>query len=296
MGPLSRRETPPALFAVDPALCVRALDVGPWIDRADSLLSENHTAEALSQLVRQLAPLNPVPPDAEAWATLNLFHTGFQSDVPISDSFVIATRPEYFALDWHELPLTALAAFIRAWQVIEEIGLRRGETPLLFANAGSPLSGRSLTDPHAQAQLCTSHPELYRTLHQNRSWFSDLLKECNEIEIDVPAAKNFALFAHPAPEFNYTLLIVAREPIECLAEADAQDVAVVLDAALKRLMRRLGEQPAYNVIVRGLDAGHLHLEVIPRSTNIKGGAEIAAGSATIDVDPEWVKEALAAGP
>jgi hypothetical protein len=30
--------------------------------------------------------------------------------------------PEYFALDWHELPLTALAAIVRAWQVIEEIG------------------------------------------------------------------------------------------------------------------------------------------------------------------------------
>ena len=184
-------------------------------------------------MARESAPLNPAPLDAEAWVTLNLFHTAFQSDVPISDSFIIATKPEYFALDWHELPLTALAAFVRAWQVIEDIGLRRGETPLLFANAGGPLSGRSLTDPHAQAQLCIRPPQLYRTLQQNRSWFIELLKECEEIEIDAPAAKNFALFAHPAPEYNYTLLIVAREPIERLAEADAQEVATILDAALK---------------------------------------------------------------
>jgi len=148
MGPLSRRETPAALFAIDRALDVRALNVAPWADRANSLATEKPTADELSRIVRELAHLNPVPPDAEVWATLNLFHTGFQSDVPVSDSFVIATRPEYFALDWHELPLSALAAIVRAWQVIEEIGRERGEIPLLFGNAGGPLSGRSLTDPH----------------------------------------------------------------------------------------------------------------------------------------------------
>ena len=39
-GPLSRRETPAAVFAIDRALEVRALDVAPWADRADSLASE----------------------------------------------------------------------------------------------------------------------------------------------------------------------------------------------------------------------------------------------------------------
>ena len=295
MGPLSRRETPAALFAIDRALDVQALNIGPWADRANSLASEKPTAEELSRIVRELAPLNPVPPDAEVWVTLNLFHTGFQSDTPVSDSFVIATRPEYFALDWHELPLSVLAAIVRAWQVIEEIGRERGETPLLFGNAGGPLSGRSLTDPHAQAQLCVTPPDLYRILDQNRCWFSDALTENPELEIEVPAVKNLALLAHPAPDYNYTQLIVARGPTERLAEADPMEVAIILDAALKGLMRRLGERPAYNVVARGLGAGHLHLEIIPRTTNIKGGAEIAAGSATIDVDPEWVKDALAAG-
>ena len=295
MGPLSRRETPAALFAVDRALDVRALNVAPWADRANALTTEKPTADELSRIARDLAHLNPVPPDAEVWATLNLFHTGFQSDVPVSDSFVIATRSEYFALDWHELPLTALAAIVRAWQVIEEIGRERGETPLLFGNVGGPLSGRSLTDPHAQARLCVTQPDLYRTLAQNRSWFSDALNESPELEIDVPAVKNLALLAHPAPEFNYTLLIIARARVERLAEADPKEVAIVLDTALKALVRRLGDRPAYNVVARGLGAGHLHLEVVPRTTNIKGGAEIAAGSATIDVDPEWVKVALAAG-
>ena len=89
-GPLSRRETPPALFAVNGALQVQALNIEPWTDRAKALQLENATAEQLSRAVRELAPLNPVPPDAEAWVTLNHYHTGLQSHIPVSDWLVIA--------------------------------------------------------------------------------------------------------------------------------------------------------------------------------------------------------------
>jgi hypothetical protein len=68
----------------------------------------------------------------------------------------------------------------------------------------------------------------------------------------------------------------------------------MLGEALTRLVKYLGPSLAYNIVVRGLGAGHLHIEIIPRTTNIKGGAELAAGSVTIDRDPELVKAALCA--
>jgi len=106
--------------------------------------------------------------------------------------------------------------------------------------------------------------------------------------------KNLAVLAHPAPEFNYTTLIVSRAPSERLADADPREVALALGTAIQRLVVSLGGQPAYKILARGLGAGHLHLEIVPRSTNVKGGAELAAGSATIDVDPTLARDALAA--
>ena len=290
IGPLSRRETPPALFAIDGELRVQALDVGRWVDRAKARVPENPSAEDLSSLARDLGAFNPAPSDAEAWVALNLFHTALQSSIEVSDSFVIATRPEQFALDWHELPIIVLAAFVRAWQVIEELARQRGEIPLLFANTGGPPSGRSLPDPHAQAQLCVTRPDLYRVLTQNQSGLADISSTAGKLEIDVPDIDELALFAHPAPEHNYTLAIVPRRPVERLAEVNPLEIATVLHVALLRLVALLGPDSAYNIVCRGLGAGHLHLEVIPRTTNIRGGAEIAAGSATIDVDPRFVRE------
>jgi len=292
MGPLSKRETPPALFAVDKNLRVEALNVGPWVERANTLGLDHGGADRLRGSLPELAALNPVPSDAVVWATLNLYHTGLQSDVLVSDSFIIALSPEYFDLDWHELPVLALAAIVRGWQVIEEVAFRRSEIPLLFGNAGSSLSGRSLSEPHAQAQLCVQQPALYRAYDENRTWFCEVLAR-KDLEIPTPENDHLALFAHPAPEFNYTMLVVARGSIERLADADPQEMAIMLNTALTRLVRHLGGRPAYNIIVRGLGAGHLHLEIIPRNTNTKGGAELAARSATIDVDPKSAKEALA---
>ena len=100
------------------------------------------------------------------------------------------------------------------------------------------------------------------------------------------------MLAHPAPEHNYTMLIVPRRPLERLAEADAKEVGSALATAIKRLVGHLGRDTSYNILARGLGAGHMHLEIVPRSTNVKGGAELAAGSATIDVDPRLARDTL----
>ena len=100
------------------------------------------------------------------------------------------------------------------------------------------------------------------------------------------------LLAHPAGQMPYELLIAPLEHrASGLADGRLLVAALRLLAEGIRRLRRLEGAVAWNAWLH--DAGHWHLEVVPR-LNMLGGAELGAGIYVNAVAPEQAATALRA--
>lgn len=81
---------------------------------------------------------------------------------------------------------------------------------------------------------------------------------------------------------------------ENIGNIKTSDFASALQAAVRGLRGQFGAEPAFNVVLRtGPEVGHVHAEIVPRtSVNILAGWEIAGHEIVITVDPKVISSEL----
>ncbi len=194
-----------------------------------------------------------------------------------------------------ELSDDQLALMAEAWQLRARNALDQGFPYLhAFVNEGRA-AGASLAHTHSQlVPLPEPPPALAAELPRLERGTCVLCRLAAAETADgghvVLENDGVVLLAHPAGHVPYELLIAPLEHrASGLADGDGLVTALRLLGEAMRRLRRLEGPVAWNAWLH--DAGHWHIEVVPR-LNMLGGAELGAGIYVNAVAPEQAAAAL----
>jgi len=221
--------------------------------------------------------------------------------------FVVAVAPAYHDSDLgillpgrdrvpgEPLPSAVVEALVLSWLGLEAWARERDLLPVPFINGGrDPLSGQSIACFHSQvcALAHKQAPPAYAALREQRERRGcPLCRIVADPGLCVADLGPVLVAAHPAPEREYTWLVLPRDHLAWLDDLPSlEQFAAGLTAAARLYERLLGGVPAYVLVVRsGEEAGHLHAEIVPRAgVNVPGGFEQATGLFVVSRDPRAV--------
>lgn len=254
-----------------------------------------------------LVPLVHPPEPWLARVFLNLTPALVSRESP-ANAFVVSVSPAHHDADLAPirrtvatpvLPVDVVTAVVRCWQALDDWASVQGLTAVPFINGGKDrASGQSISCFHSQVVAVGPEdaPPLYQAIARRRAAAGcPVCAVLADPGLWVADVGKVALAVHPAPDRDLTLLVAPRSETARLGEVHPlKDLARGLLLAAACLDRRLGGLPAYNVALRlGLQVGHLHAEVVPRSgVNVRAGFEVATGLTVLTRNPYAVAARL----
>jgi hypothetical protein len=267
------------------------------VERGNNWLAQNGpvTPENFAGLLDAFEQNYPLSSTALVSVVPNLMPLPGLGDASVQNVFVItANRQFHDCEDFADCPPEIFAGMIQASAALS--ALQPTTTVVPYINGGRHrMSGATVAHPHGQVALLEGIPSLFGKLRYSKQLGTCRicqLVEMGELHIQAPESKSMVLMANPAPEYSFSLLLLARDCVDDLAQVDAFEFARLYIRAIAVLSEILGNTPAYNLAIR-VGAGHLHAEIVPRSgVNIKAGAEIAIQEAFVDVSPSQVVRAF----
>jgi hypothetical protein len=242
--------------------------------------------------------LNLIPMVADAATGANAFVVGVPEEYHHLEPAL--TRDELAADPAGPvLPQPVLEGLLGVWTVLEAWSAFRGLLPVAFVNGGrSRLSGQSAPCFHGQflALPPASVPPVYELLQLRRAAGEcPLCALLGDEGLRAATIGRMAVVVHPAPTRDLTLLVVPEYEAGTLEELEGLgELADALTRALRMYEVLLGGLPAYVLALRtGLQVGHLHAEIVPRSgVNVPAGFEEATGFSLATRDPYAVAAVL----